>query len=79
MTDLPNRVSKQQIHFIAIIIVIPLENFSLRTVTVNSRSTSVSCTYLPHYLQTVKCSPVMQQYHNKQTLAVAQAYTNTNG
>jgi len=31
MTDLPNRVSKQQLHFMAIIIFITLENFTLRT------------------------------------------------
>jgi hypothetical protein len=30
MPDLPNRVSKQQLHFMAIIIFITLENFTLR-------------------------------------------------
>jgi hypothetical protein len=31
MTDLPNRVPKQQLHFMVLITVITMENFTLRT------------------------------------------------
>jgi len=54
MSDLLNRVSKQQLHFLALMIVVTLENFTLRTlwsVTSWSIWMSASCAPLPHYLK----------------------------
>jgi len=54
MSNLLNHVSKQQLHFMALIIVVTLENFTLRTlwsVIFWSIWTSASCASLPHYLK----------------------------
>jgi len=47
MTDLPNRVSKQQPHFMVLIIVITLENFTFRTLGLLPHEVS-GCLLLVH-------------------------------
>ena len=54
MTDVPNHVSKQHPPLMAIIIVISLEHFTLRTfwtVTPQNIRMFASCMPLPHYLK----------------------------
>ena len=70
MTDLPNRVYKQQLHFVAIIVFITLENFTLRTFEPFSPEATGRLLLARLYLFTWKKSSIMQQYQNKQTRSI---------